>query len=304
MSRIALVFGATGTQGAAVVSALLADPEKTFSVHAITRDPSSEKGKALAALGAKVVKADAWDIESLKKAMDGVEVVFAVTNFYDPSIYPNNVTGEIQQGKNIADAAKAAGIKFFVWSSLPNASRFSKGKYNKIFHYDNKAAIEEYLKSIQLPSTFLHTGWFLENLWNFGCFVKNDDGFLLPVPNFSGDSRQTILAVGQDLGPVVLALFKKYQKRKDLWYKILVVGTERMTYPQLAELLEKELGKPVKFTTPESSGMQEIDDMYAYQSEYQLYMPTPIPDPQVLSLGIKVGTLEDFVRKEVKPRFG
>ncbi|KZP02738.1 NmrA-like protein, partial [Athelia psychrophila] len=74
MSRIVAVFGATGTQGSSVVNALLQD--KTFSPRAITRNPSSDAAKALAARGVEVVTGDLWDKESIRKAVAGCEAVF------------------------------------------------------------------------------------------------------------------------------------------------------------------------------------------------------------------------------------
>ena len=105
--KVIAVLGSTGSQGSGLVSAILADPNGGFSARAITRDASKDKAKAMAAKGAEVVAADLDDVESLKKAFAGAYGVYAVTNFWE------HFSGdkEIAQAKNIAEAAKAAGVK-------------------------------------------------------------------------------------------------------------------------------------------------------------------------------------------------
>ena len=99
--------------------AILADPNGGFAARAITRDPTKDKAKALAAKGAEVVQADLDDVESLKKAFAGAYGVYAVTNFWE------HFSGEKEkaQAKNIAEAAKAAGVKHVIWSTLEDTRK-------------------------------------------------------------------------------------------------------------------------------------------------------------------------------------
>ncbi|KAK9805454.1 hypothetical protein WJX73_008809 [Symbiochloris irregularis] len=80
MSRVVVVFGATGQQGGGVARTLLAD--KTFLVRAVTRDKSSQNALALAELGAELVQADLHDEASLRRALAGSFGVFAVTDYW------------------------------------------------------------------------------------------------------------------------------------------------------------------------------------------------------------------------------
>ncbi|GAB4815165.1 hypothetical protein N2152v2_002211 [Parachlorella kessleri] len=99
------VSGATGQQGGATVDALLR--LGGFKVRGLTRDPSSTASKELAGKGVEVVKADFDDVESLKSAFQGADAVFAVTDFWKAcGLDPYK---EIQQGKNLVDAAKSTG---------------------------------------------------------------------------------------------------------------------------------------------------------------------------------------------------
>ena len=107
------MFGATGVQGGSVIKAVLAHPtlSKEYKIRAITRDPSKPNAKALAEQGVEPVKADMEDKNSLEHAIKGSHAVYAVTNYWEKQ----SKSGEITQGKNIADASKAAGVKHLVW---------------------------------------------------------------------------------------------------------------------------------------------------------------------------------------------
>src|SRR5687767_864808 len=178
--KIIAVTGATGTQGGGLVRAILADPNSGFAVRAITREPNKDKAKALAAAGAEVVKADLDDVESLKKAFAGAHGVYGVTNFWE------HFSGEKEkaQAKNIADAAKAAGVKHVVWSTLEDIRQFMKpddtrmpmlqGSY-RVPHFDAKDEANAFFAGV--PTTFLRTTFYWDNLYMFGLAPKKgEDG--------------------------------------------------------------------------------------------------------------------------------
>src|SRR4029078_711435 len=165
--KIIAVVGATGTQGGGLSRAILADANGGFALRAITRDPNKDNAKALAAKGGEVVQANLDDVESLKKAFAGAYGVFGVTNFWE------HFSGEKEkaQAKNIADAAKAAGVKHVIWSTLedtrklmdPDDKRMAmlQEKY-RVPHFDAKAEANEYFNG--LPSTLLVTSFYWDNL--------------------------------------------------------------------------------------------------------------------------------------------
>lgn len=142
MSKILTVFGATGNQGGSVIASVLANDKlaSEYKIRGVTRDPSKPKGQALAEKGVELVKADLSDKESVQKAIDGSHAVFAVTNCMSITqrsirlivILTGIVTAdweymskdiEVSQGKNIADACKAAGVSILIWSSIPHAGK-------------------------------------------------------------------------------------------------------------------------------------------------------------------------------------
>src|SRR6266853_5515712 len=175
--KIIAVLGSTGSQGSGLVSAILADPNGGFAARAITRDVSKDKAKAMAAKGAEVVAADLDNVESLKKAFAGAYGVFAVTNFWE------HFSGEKEgaQAKNIAEAAKAAGVKHVVWSTLEDTRKLMKaddtrmpmlqGKY-RVPHFDATAEADAYFAGV--PTTCLVTSFYWNNFYTFGLGPKKD----------------------------------------------------------------------------------------------------------------------------------
>src|SRR5499433_3892856 len=173
--KIIAVVGATGTQGGGLANAILNDPNGGFALRAITRKTDGDKAKALAAKGAEVVAADLDDVESLKKAFAGAYGVYGVTNFWE------HFSGEKEkaQAKNIADAAKAAGVKHVVWSTLEDTRKLMtpddkrmpmlQEKY-RVPHFDAKAEADTYFAGA--PTTFLVTTFYWDNLFMFGLAPK------------------------------------------------------------------------------------------------------------------------------------
>ncbi|KAJ7490670.1 hypothetical protein FB451DRAFT_624058 [Mycena latifolia] len=304
VSRIVSVFGATGLQGGAVVNALL--KEGTFTPRAIARNPESEAALKLKARGVEVVKGDPLDKASLGSALRGSEAVFAVTNPIFPLKPEGEGANEIVQGKNMVDAAKEAGVKFFILSSLPSIKRISGGKYTSCLHYDQKEVLEAYLKSSGLVNASLHVGGFLENYWKFGLLKKTPTGFDVAVPNFSATDRQAFTWVDRDVPAAVLALLKNYtDPSKNISGKTYPVVNANMPYAELAAMTGKALGVEVTFTSAPPMGIPPMDEMYAAHAEYSgLYTATPVPNPDLVALGVKFGTIEEWLESEVKPRFG
>ncbi|KAJ7663396.1 hypothetical protein DFH06DRAFT_1395703, partial [Mycena polygramma] len=305
-TRIVSVFGATGLQGSAVIRALLKDG--TFTPRGITRDPGSEAARKLKEQGVEVVTGDALDKASLVTALHGSEAVFAVRE-HARLVLKRETDKIIQltvvQGKNLVDAAKEAGVQFFVFSSLPSISKISGGKYKNVLQYEQKAVVEEYLRDSGLNNASIHLGGFLENFWKFGSLRKTDTGFNISPPHFSATDRQAFTWVEREVPPAVLALLKNYtDPSKAISGKVYPIVNANMSYSELAALTGKALGVEVTFTTGPPTGMLPYDEMFQSHAEYSgLYTATPVPNPELVALGVKFGTIEEFLEQEVKPRF-
>ena len=118
--KIIAVIGATGMQGGGLARALAQDSQGPFKTRAVTRSVTSDKAKALMALGVQSVTADLDDLDSLKRAFTGAYGAFCVTNFWE-HLSPEK---ELTQAKNLAAAAKHAGLSHVIWSTLEDTRRW------------------------------------------------------------------------------------------------------------------------------------------------------------------------------------
>ncbi|PYH63705.1 cinnamoyl-CoA reductase [Aspergillus vadensis CBS 113365] len=198
-TRTIVVLGATGNQGSGVVRALLQKNPyhpASFSVRAVTRDPSSPQAERLRAVypeeeasgRLQLVPGDVYDVTSLERAFDGVWGVFAVTNNRLPGQMietEEDLEHELVAGRNIVAAAKVSEVRHFVISSLPNLADASNGQFQKVFHFDHKFQIEQLAKSELTAVTALRPGLFYTNVqWVQYC-RRNANGivrFCPPVP--------------------------------------------------------------------------------------------------------------------------
>src|SRR5437879_5703314 len=147
--KVVLVTGATGRQGGAVIRHML---PKGWRLRALTRNPNTYAGKELTRLGVEVVQGDLEDPASLDRASRGVYGIYSVQDFWAVG-----AKREVQQGKNLADAAKKAGIQHFVYSSVGGADRNTG-----IPHWESKWEIEKYIRTLNLPATIFRPAAFME----------------------------------------------------------------------------------------------------------------------------------------------
>src|SRR5258707_11586158 len=129
--KLIAVIGATGQQGGGVLRALQARGQ--FKVRALTRNPDKHRE-----LAEEVVEADLDQRETLNAAFEGAHGVFLVTNFYGGA-------DELKEATAAIRAAKDAGVKHFIWSTLPDVEAISGGKFN-VPHFTGKAKIDRVVK--------------------------------------------------------------------------------------------------------------------------------------------------------------
>ncbi|KAK0457216.1 putative hscarg dehydrogenase [Desarmillaria tabescens] len=238
--KVIVVFGATGQQGGSVAASFLKN--KDYTVRAVTRNPDSDKAKALAANGAQVVAADLDDYKSLVKAFQGASVAFGVTDFWTllPIVGLDGAfEGEIQQGKNLANAAAATPtLEHYVWSSLPSATTTTQGKVF-VPHVDSKARVDEYIHStlpdLAKKTTFFWAGFYATNLGSFVPPVKQESGkyaWVLPcTPKATGPMMGLTDA---NVGVFVSAILAKPEIT--LPAKIVLGSVEVLTMGKVLEL--------------------------------------------------------------------
>jgi len=275
--KIIAVVGSTGSQGGGLVRAILADPNGGFAARAITRDTNKDKAKALAAAGAEVVSADLDNVDSLKKAFAGAHAVFAVTNFWE------HFSGdkEIQQAKNIAEAAKAAGVKHVVWSTLedtrklmsPDDTRMPilQGRF-RVPHFDAKSEADAAFAG--LPTTYLLVSFYWDNLYMFGLAPKKDEtgvhtwAFPMGTAKLAGIDKD-------DIGRAAYGIFKGGSQY--IGKRIGIAG-EHVSFDEMSQKLSKGLGVgPVKYTALDANlfrsfgfpGADEYGNMFQVYRDFE-----------------------------------
>ena len=274
--KVIAVVGATGAQGGGLVRAILADPNGGFACRAITRDPSKDQARALAGKGADVVKADLDDVDSLKKAFAGAHGAYCVTNFWE------HFSGEKEkaQAKNLAEAARTAGLTHVIWSTLedtrklmaPSDTRMPmlQEKY-RVPHFDAKHEADAYFAG--LPVTYLVTSFYWDNLYAFGLGPKKGDDGVYTWAFPMGDKRLAGIAV-EDIGKVAYGIFKAGTQY--IGKTVGIVG-ENLTLDQMSEKLSKGLGIVVKYHAVEPDayrgfgfpGADELGNMFQVYRDFE-----------------------------------
>ncbi len=192
---VALVVGATGRQGGSVARHLLAGGR--FRVRALTRQPSSDEARTLAALGAEVVAGDLSDRGSLRAALRGVDALFGMTDWWE------HFEGELAQGIALVDAARAARVRHVVLSTQPSVAVRTGGRRHSA-EFDTKALVEAHARAVGLPATFVHVAFYWENLLSLFLPRLQPDGSLqLAIPMAGG----RLAGIGEDdIGGAVAAI--------------------------------------------------------------------------------------------------
>lgn len=239
--KLIAVAGATGQQGGATTRHVL---ERGFRVRALTRDPNSERSLKLQAAGAEVVAADLANPESLGPALDGVYGVFSVQNFWLPDV---GFEGEIAQGKNLADAAKAAGVQHFVYTSVGGAERKSG-----VPHFDSKWIIEQHIEALGLPATILRPVAFMDNN------QYQRDAILsgtLPTWGIAPGRKLQIVAV-DDIGAFAAIAF---ERPDEFIGQAIELAGDDLTEDEMAAVFSRVTGRTVTVDRSQPAGAPEPD---------------------------------------------
>ena len=278
IKKIITVFGATGAQGGGLVRAIASDPNSEFSVRAVTRDPDSEKAKALAAIGAEVVYGDLGNAESVHKALEGAYGAFFVT-FYWAHFSPEQ---EKAEAALFAKASKEAGIKHAIWSTLEDTRHLVPlhddrmptlmEKY-KVPHFDAKGESNQYFSDAGVPTTFFHASFYWDNFIYFGAGPKRGEDGKLALTLPIGNSKMAGIAA-EDIGKCAYGIFKSGQEYIG---KHVGVAGEHLSGKQMADALSKALGEPVVYNKIPAEvyrsfgfpGADDLGNMFQVYDEFE-----------------------------------
>lgn len=300
MSKLLTVFGVTGQQGGALIKHILDSPSlsSTFTLRGITRDASKPASIALKERGVEIVEADLQVPSTLTKAVAGSHAVFGVTNFWESASYDV----EVSQGKAIADAAVEAGAKQIIWSSLPSITKMTGGKITSMKHFDSKAEVETYIRTLDIKSMFFMPGWFMQNHLNFMKPKKADDGTYIFSQPWEPSTRLPLIDIrdaGKFIAPALLNPELYHGKR-------FTCATAFYTLAEMAETWTKVTGKIVCLHVSQKA--EEYDTLSEVQREelkatraladYGYYGPTGAEDLAwtLKQVTEELRTWEEFVR--------
>ena len=223
--KLIAVVGATGQQGGAVVRALQAGAQ--FKVRGLTRNPAKHSE-----LADEVIQADLNRPETLTAAFEGAHGVFLVTNVWEKG------ADEVEQATAAVFAAKDAGVKHFVWSTLPNVEAISGGKFD-VPHFTGKAKIDRIVKEAGFPHhTFVIAPGYYQNFVGFLAPQKQADGSVGWALPLDPDVRCLHMGDIRELGNIVVGAFAHPDEAGNGEYLPLV--GDFLSFNEIVETLNRQ----------------------------------------------------------------
>jgi uncharacterized protein YbjT (DUF2867 family) len=276
--KIIAVVGATGAQGGGLVRAIVSDPDHPFVARAITRDVNSAKARELAALGAEIVAGDVDDPESLRRAFDGAYGAYCVTFFWD-HFSPEK---ELAHARAMAEAAKDAGVKHVIWSTLEDTRKWVPlsddrmptlmEKY-KVPHFDAKGEADQIFTSLAVPTTFLLTAFYWDNFIGFGMGPARGADGKLAITLPMGDAKLPGIAA-EDIGRSAYGIFKK---GPEMIGKRVGIAGEHLSGTEMAAAFANLLGEDVRYNAVDPSvyrsfgfpGADDLGNMFQFKRDFE-----------------------------------
>jgi uncharacterized protein YbjT (DUF2867 family) len=301
--KIITVIGATGAQGGGLVRAILADRSGSFAVRAITRNPDSDKAQALRAAGADVVAADTDSPATLGRAFSGAYGAFCLTNFWEHS----SPERELTQARNMAQAAKSAGLQHVIWSTLEDTRKWVPleddrmptlmGKY-KVPHFDAKGEADQLFRDL-VPTTLLLTAFYWENLIFFGAGPQRGPDGVLAITFPMDDKKLPGIAV-EDIGKCAYGIFKR---GREFINQTVGIAGEHLTGREMAGALTRALGQEVRYNSvaPEVyrsfgfPGADDLGNMFQFKRDFNEYFVGARDLAFTRSLNPELQTFEEWL---------
>jgi uncharacterized protein YbjT (DUF2867 family) len=227
ISLVVLVIGATRGQGGAVARRLL---ERGHRVRAFARSADSSAGRELERLGAKVWSGSFDDPDSVWRAARGADAVFAMSTPFEAGF-----EAEVRQGANVLEAAKDAGVRHLIYSSVAGANRGTG-----IPHFETKAELERRLAGLDLSHTILAPVAFMESLLAPGALATLGRGALTAALPPSRPLQQLALA---DLASCVALVL---EQRERFLGRRIEIASDELTGVEQALILSEVCGREIR----------------------------------------------------------
>ncbi|ARQ71170.1 NmrA family NAD(P)-binding protein [Streptomyces marincola] len=296
-----LVTGATGRQGGATARALLANG---VPVRALVRDPASARAAAVASLGAELVAGDLLDRDSVVRAAKGARAVFSVQM---PAATADgfDFDGEVAQGVNLIEGAKAAGVPQFVHTSVSGAGQhtatpgWAEGRWAALAPtLGAKSAIQDRLREAGFPAwTLLKPGFFMENFLPAMAFLfpRGVEGGIVSV--LKPGTRLSLVAV-DDIGRAAAAAVAAPERFHGVE---LELAGDHLSMTRIADVLSRVLG--VRLSAPDMTEEQAraagMPDMGA-SHEWMNAVGQPARPHFARELGLPLTDFETWAREHMR----
>jgi uncharacterized protein YbjT (DUF2867 family) len=224
-----------------------------------------------------VVAADIDDAAAVRRAFEGVHGAYCVTFFW-AHFSPEKELAEV---RTMAEAARATGLKHVVWSTLEDTRRWMKlddprmptlmGKY-KVPHFDAKGEADQIWRDAGVPTTFLLTSFYWDNLIHFGMGPKRGaDGklaFVMPM----GDRPLPGIAA-EDIGRCAHGVFRRGQ---EFIGRTVGISGGHLTGGQMAASLTRALGQEVVYQAVSPAtyrgfgfpGSDDLGNMFQFKHDF------------------------------------
>ncbi len=291
-----LIVGVTGVLGRETARQLLAAGHK---VRGTTRNPASADD--LKKQGVEIVQGDLIDHASLKRACQGVDAVLAAAHqLLGTGKYKSQAVDD-DGHRALIDAAKAAGVKHFVYASAQHASPNHPTDF-----YRTKAKVEAYLKSSGLSYTILrppaYMEWHIHNL--LGATILTTGKTTI----YGAGNNPNNFIAGVDIARLaVLALTDARLKNRS----IDVGGPDNVTKNQIAEMYSRFSGKKAKVTNVPTGVMKvmgpilrPVQPVLSRLMSFSVWTDTADQtfntNAMLKEFPMTLTRVEDFIRAQVK----
>ena len=248
----------------------------------MTRRPENGPVDSLRSEGIEVAIADMDDRASRDRVIRGADGVFSVQNFYETG--PER---EVEQGRNMAAAAAAAGVDHFVYASVAG-STLGTG----IPQFESKGRVERYIEQLKLPATILQPIFFMDNLVQFFPPTTDEHGGLTVSMGLDPATRVPMIAT-EDVGAVTAAVFAD----RDVWLgHSLELAGDVVTPNDIVATVERVTQRPTTYVQVPSDEMRAIDQSLAELYDWLNASPYRTDPDHTRALDPMVMDLESYLR--------
>ena len=304
--KIIAIAGATGAQGGGLARAIMEDPAGGFAVRALTRKPDSEKARALSERGAEVVTADLDDTESVTRAFRGAWGAYCMTNFWE-HFSPEK---ELAQAANMAQAAREAGLRHVIWSTLEDTRKWVPleddrmptlmGKW-KVPHFDAKGEANHLFADAGVPTTDLLISFYWDNFIYFGLEPKRGPDGVLAITLPMGSARLSGIAA-EDIGRCAYGIFRRGE---EMIGRTVGIAGGHLTGEEMAKAMTRALGEEVHYAevTPEAfrsfgfPGAEDLGNMFQFKRDFNDYYVGARSVDEARALNPELQTFEQWLER-------